>query len=83
MKEYVTKKDIIIPSGTIFKSTEGEVVEWQNNEYEGTVKLSKDSMQFFTVNEEYINKNSEIFACYPSENKGPKLHGTEGGVDNV
>jgi hypothetical protein len=76
IKEYVTKKDIVIPAGIVFKKIEGENHEWQNNEYEATINKGNRELQFMVISEDYMDDNKDEFEERLCDNSdvGLELH---------
>ena len=58
-KVIVSKKDIVIPKGTVFENIDGCTTEYFHNNYVTYIGLGKDDTVFINVsgeNEEYFDK---------------------------
>jgi len=61
INKFKTKKDIIIPAGSIFTNVDNESRKYVEGNYETEIGLSKDTAQTFKLNDDYINENPEMF----------------------
>jgi len=56
--KLISKKDIIIPKGTVFESIDGKTVKYSSGNYETLIEITKDNTGFFSV--EFDEENFEI-----------------------
>ena len=59
-KVIVSKKDIVIPKGTIFKCIDGMDTHYVNGNYEALINLSVDNCGRFVIGDEFDNKDFEL-----------------------
>ena len=57
-KYIISKKDIVIPEGTLFYCVDGMKVEYVNDNYETLISITKDNTGFFSV-----SFDEENFEC--------------------
>ena len=57
IKEIVSKKDIVIPKGTVFECIDGRITRYVNGNYETLLEITKDNTGFFSV--EFNEENFE------------------------
>ena len=56
-KKIISKKDIIIPKGTVFENIDGLKREYCNGNYEALIDLSNDNCGHFVIGDEFDKKN--------------------------
>jgi len=59
MKVIVSKRDIVIPKGTVFKCIDGTTRNYLNGNYEALIDLSKDNCGNFTIGTYFDEDNFE------------------------
>ena len=48
-KKIISKKDIIIPKGTVFECIDGMTTHYASGNYETLIEVTKDNTGFFSV----------------------------------
>jgi len=56
----VSKKDIVIPKGTIFECIDGQVTHYGYGNYQTYIDLSKDNCGSFVIGSEFDKNNFEF-----------------------
>ena len=56
-KKIISKKDVIIPEGTIFECIDGRNVTYANGNYEALINLSKDNCGSFIIGSDFDKDN--------------------------
>jgi len=59
IKKIISKKDIIIPKGTIFECIDGLERKYCAGNYEALIDLSRDNCGNFIIGDEFDDKNFE------------------------
>jgi len=59
IKKVISKKDIVIPKGTIFECIDGLEREYCNGNYEALINLSRDNYGSFVIGDEFNKENFE------------------------
>ena len=59
-KVIVSKKDIVIPKGTIFECVGGMDVHYCNGNYEALISLSVDNCGHFVIGDEFNKRKFEF-----------------------
>lgn len=57
VKKIISKKDIIIPKGTIFENIDGLKREYCNGNYEALIDLSRDNCGHFAIGADFDKKD--------------------------
>ena len=58
-KNIISKKDIVIPKGTIFENIDGLKREYGNGNYETLIDLSPDNCGHLVIGEDFNEDNFE------------------------
>ena len=56
-KKIISKKDVIIPEGTIFECIDGRNVTYANGNYEALINLSKNNCGSFIIGSDFDKDN--------------------------
>lgn len=59
IKKIVSKKDVIIPKGTVFECIDGLKRKYCSGNYEALIDLSRDNCGSFIIGDEFDDKNFE------------------------
>jgi len=58
-KKVISKKDIVIPKGTIFECIDSLERKYCNGNYEALIDLSRDNCGSFVIGDEFDKENFE------------------------
>ena len=56
-KKIISKKDIIIPKGTVFENIDGWKTNYRGGNYEALIDLSRDNCGYFVIGADFGKKN--------------------------
>jgi len=59
IRKVISKKDIIIPKGTVFECIDGLKREYGNGNYEALIDLSRDNCGNFVIGANFNKDNFE------------------------
>jgi len=59
IRKIISKKDIVIPKGTVFECIDGLKREYYNGNYEALIDLSRDNCGHFVIGADFDKDNFE------------------------
>ena len=59
IRKIVSKKDIVIPRGTVFECIDGSERKYCSGNYEALIDLSRDNCGSFIIGDEFDDKDFE------------------------